>query len=334
MSLPEPVGRVLSINVSTGGVPKLPVAEARVAETGVEGDRQRETTVHGGPTRAVSLLAMEAIERVQAEGHPIEPGSAGENLTTWGVEVGRLAPGSRLLIGPDPETAVELELNVPANPCKTIRESFIDGRFLRLSPREHPGDTRVYAWVRRPGTIHTNDPIRVLPALPESEGVAFPVIDAYEAIEAGSTLALWQATQAAGFPMRVVDDGELLMGSCDALPGSAWNQVRGYDTLPRELPRIRRFASAAANPVVVHARRPPWPDARPSDVQVLHATAPDGVARVKLAGDVTIREPTAGEASAAVEIMLAASGIDEPQAAAWRAIAQLPLRHGSHRFVA
>jgi MOSC domain-containing protein YiiM/N-acetylglutamate synthase-like GNAT family acetyltransferase len=334
VSTPAPDGRVVSINVSAGGVPKLPVDEARVAETGVQGDRQHERTVHGGPTRAVSLLAMETIERLAAEGHPIEPGSAGENLTTWGIEIGRLAPGTRLLIGADPDAVVELELNVPANPCKTIRASFIGGRFLRLSPREHPGDTRVYAWVRRPGTIRANDPIRVLPPAADSEGAAFPTINAYEDLEAGSTLALWQATQAAGYAMRVVDDGELLMGSCDALPGPAWNQVRGFDTLPTELPRMRRFASAAANPVVVHARSVPWPGAVPSDVQVLHAAAPDGVARVKIAGDVTIREATPADAAAAIEILIAASAIEEPAATAWRAIARVPPRHGSHRLVA
>src|SRR5687768_18536145 len=112
--MPAATGRVLSVNVSPGGVPKLPVSEARVTQGGVEGDRQRETTVHGGPTRAVSLLAIETIERVQADGHPIEPGSTGENLTTAGIEVGRLPAGTRLLIGDDPARTVELELSLPA----------------------------------------------------------------------------------------------------------------------------------------------------------------------------------------------------------------------------
>lgn len=198
-TFPPPTGRVLHVNVSSGGVPKLPVPEAAVTEHGVEGDRQRETTVHGGPTRAVSLLAIEAIERVQADGHPIEPGSAGENLTTTGIEVGRLAAGTRLLIGEDPSSAVELELNVPANPCKTIRASFRDGRFARLANDNHPGDTRVYAWVRRPGTVRPGDPIRVLAPVPGGEGITFPIVDAYEAAEEASTLALWQAATAAGY---------------------------------------------------------------------------------------------------------------------------------------
>ncbi len=53
--------------------------------------------------------------------------------------------------------------------------------------------------MRRPGTMRTGDPIRVLEPLPDAEGVTFPIFDAYEAIEAGSTLALWQAARAAGY---------------------------------------------------------------------------------------------------------------------------------------
>ena len=51
-------GRLVQVNVSEGGVPKLPVAAARITVAGVEGDRQREVTVHGGPHRAVSLLGI------------------------------------------------------------------------------------------------------------------------------------------------------------------------------------------------------------------------------------------------------------------------------------
>ena len=80
-------GRVLHVNVSPGGVPKLPVEQAWVGELGLDGDRHRHDTVHGGPHRAVALLGIEAIERVQADGHPIEPGSVGENLTTTGIEL-------------------------------------------------------------------------------------------------------------------------------------------------------------------------------------------------------------------------------------------------------
>jgi MOSC domain-containing protein YiiM len=117
------VGRVVQINLSDGGVPKLPVAEARVTRNGVAGDRQRYTAFHGGPDRAVSLFSLEVIERVRAEGHPIEPGSTGENVTVAGLDWRLLAPGSRLAVGDE----VVLEITGYAAPCATIKASFAGG---------------------------------------------------------------------------------------------------------------------------------------------------------------------------------------------------------------
>src|SRR6266481_4314699 len=95
-------GRVLQVNVSPGGVPKLPVAESRVGRDGLDGDAHHHDAVHGGPLRAVSLFASEAIERVRADGHPgLGPGAAGENLTTEGIELSLLPVGARLAIGGD-----------------------------------------------------------------------------------------------------------------------------------------------------------------------------------------------------------------------------------------
>ncbi len=65
--------RVRQVNVSSGGVPKLPVPVARVGRLGLEGDDHADRTEHGGPFRAVCLYSIEAIERVRAEGHPIFP---------------------------------------------------------------------------------------------------------------------------------------------------------------------------------------------------------------------------------------------------------------------
>src|SRR5258705_12272007 len=95
-------GRVLQVNISPGGVPKLPVERAWVGPLGLDGDAHHHATVHGGPHRAVALLAIEAIERVQADGHPIEPGSVGENLTTSGIELARLAVRTPLPVGAQP----------------------------------------------------------------------------------------------------------------------------------------------------------------------------------------------------------------------------------------
>ena len=92
-------GRVLQVNVSPGGLPKLPVDQAWVSLLGLDGDGHNDRTVHGGPHRAVCLFGIEAIERLQAEGHPVGAGGVGENLTTTGIEWSLLPAGTRARIG-------------------------------------------------------------------------------------------------------------------------------------------------------------------------------------------------------------------------------------------
>jgi MOSC domain-containing protein YiiM len=152
-------GRVLQVNISPGGVPKLPVDRAWIATDGLVGDAHRHRYVHGGPHRAVALLGIEAIERVQADGHPIEPGSVGENLTTVGIELSKLPVGTRLTIG----NGAVLELSGPANPCDVIKGSFRNGKSGRISILVHPSDSRMYARVVVEGEVCPGDPITVTP---------------------------------------------------------------------------------------------------------------------------------------------------------------------------
>ncbi len=84
------------INVSDGGVPKTSVDDVMVNERGVVGDRQEDTVHHGSPDQALCLYSLEVIERFKAEGHPIEPGFAGENLTISGLDWSSIEPGARL----------------------------------------------------------------------------------------------------------------------------------------------------------------------------------------------------------------------------------------------
>src|SRR5688500_7063387 len=69
------VGRIVSLHVSAGGVPKLAIPEARVTPAGIDGDRQRNLKHHGGPDRALCLYSLDLIEALQEEGHPVEPGA-------------------------------------------------------------------------------------------------------------------------------------------------------------------------------------------------------------------------------------------------------------------
>lgn len=152
----EQIARVVHINVNpAGGVPKLPVPEALVTSEGVRGDYQRDRRHHGGPQRAVSLYALELIRALQAEGHPISPGSTGENLTISGLDWAALRPGVRLYIGEE----LALEITSYAAPCETISDSFVNGEFTRIGQKPNPGWSRCYARVLSEGYVREGDPV-------------------------------------------------------------------------------------------------------------------------------------------------------------------------------
>lgn len=151
-------GRVVQINVSPGGVPKLPVASARVTLEGLEGDGHRDLEHHGGPERAVCLFSLEQIRALQAEGHPVTPGAMGENLTLEGVDWERVQPGAIVELG----ESVRIEITRYTSPCFNLKPSFVGGDFARVSQKRHPGWSRVYAKVLQPGPIRQDDPVRLL----------------------------------------------------------------------------------------------------------------------------------------------------------------------------
>ena len=155
---PRIAGTIAQVNISPGGVPKRPVASAEVGELGLQGDDHDEKQIHGGPERAVCLFSLERIEALAAEGHPIAPGYAGENVTARGIDWDLVVPGARLRLG----SSVLLEITRYAAPCKTIRAWFLEGRFARMSQKLHPGWSRAYARVLTGGTIRPGDPIELL----------------------------------------------------------------------------------------------------------------------------------------------------------------------------
>jgi MOSC domain-containing protein YiiM len=145
---------IVQINLSGGGVPKLPIGRAIVDELGIVGDRHRDLKHHGGPERALCLYALELIEALRSEGHPILPGGAGENITTRGLDWSRLARGRKLLLG-----EVIAEFTDWATPCRNIAGCFEGGEFKRTSHKLHPGWSRAYARVLRGGVIALGDRI-------------------------------------------------------------------------------------------------------------------------------------------------------------------------------
>jgi MOSC domain-containing protein YiiM/GNAT superfamily N-acetyltransferase len=248
-------GRVLSVNVSRGGVPKLPVERAWVDRLGVAGDAHRERTVHGGPHRAVCLFSIEAIERLQSEGHPVEPGSVGENLTTTGIEWSLLPIGTRALIGDQ----LEIELASATTPCSTQKRNFKDGRFSRISIDLHPSDSRMYARVLAEGEVRPGDPISLLPPHPSDRAQRELQLARLDRAEAVSSLRTWRAAAEAGLDVRVVEDGELALCAAPDLPGAAFNRATGLAGLPNLVAEATRFFDEHASTGWLVTAGPPWP---------------------------------------------------------------------------
>lgn len=321
-------GRLLRVNVSNGGVPKLPVDAARITTYGVEGDRQASETVHGGPHRAVAILGMEAIRRVAAEGHPIGPGTTGENLTTEGFDVSLLRPGTRLAIGED----VVLEISQPTNPCRTIRHSFSDLRFGRLSMKVHPADSRMYARVVREGVVRPGDPIRLEAPVGEA-AERFEIEDRLDQAERASALAFWGAAIAAGHEVEVLDDGEIAAAASATLPGPVFNSAFGFAHLPNLVDRaVAHFQTNGVTGWVL-ADDAPWPDAIVDSTLARYAI--DADADSATLDGVGIRELPRTEIGPWAEVIIAASDLPTPVAAAWRDLeSHLALVAHHHRFVA
>jgi MOSC domain-containing protein YiiM len=116
--------RIVQISVSPGGVPKR----------------------------------AERIRALQAEGHPIAPGSIGENLTIDGIDWSAVTPGLCLLLGED----VVAQVTRYTAPCLNITASFRHRDSSRVSQKRDPGDSRVYARVLREGHLAHGDRVRLL----------------------------------------------------------------------------------------------------------------------------------------------------------------------------
>jgi hypothetical protein len=142
---------------------------------GIEGDAHAGATVRkrsrfrGTWTepnlRQVHLLQRELFDELAVEGHEVEPGELGENVTTVGLDLLALPRGTRIRLG----DAAEVELTGLRNPCVQI-DRFQPGLMRRLIRRDAGGPHRragVMAVVIEGGAVRAGDPIAVmLPAEP------------------------------------------------------------------------------------------------------------------------------------------------------------------------
>ena len=151
---------VHSINISTqGGVPKLPINKAQIKFEGVDGDfnKFRTEKKNSTGTRAVTLFSLEQIEKLKSEGHAIDVGTTGENITIEGVDWPSLEVGARMMIG-----EAMIELSEPTAPCSKIGKSFIDGAFSRIDHELELGWSRWSASVIEEGQVEVGNQVIIL----------------------------------------------------------------------------------------------------------------------------------------------------------------------------
>ena len=158
-------GTIAHINISRGGIPKLPIPEAIVTPEGLQGDSWAHPQFHGGPKQAILLICGESIEELVAKGYPLYPGALGENLTTAGLDRRQMRAGQRYRIGD-----VLIELTKVRVPCATLD---VYGPAIRseiYDPQVKAGDpssprwalSGFYAAVRKTGAIRRHDIITLV----------------------------------------------------------------------------------------------------------------------------------------------------------------------------
>jgi MOSC domain-containing protein YiiM len=117
-------GRVAQINrkpetPGQHGLPKIPVASVHVSHQGLEGDfnRFRRDAKGDTPDRAIMLLPLETIQRLNDEGWPVKPGDMGENITTEGVPYDDFVIGAQYRLG-----EVVIQIAEPCTACKYLED--------------------------------------------------------------------------------------------------------------------------------------------------------------------------------------------------------------------
>ena len=103
---------VLSVNISDGGIPKLPIEVGEVIVDGLVGDAH-DHEKHSSPNQAICIIDQEDLDDLASEGYDLSPGATGENLTVQGLNADELNIGDRLRFS----GGLELEITKMRKPC-------------------------------------------------------------------------------------------------------------------------------------------------------------------------------------------------------------------------
>ena len=162
------MGSVLQVNISPGGLPKMPIGEGFVEPLGVTGDRHNHPQFHGGPNKAILIIAAEVVDELAAKGYPVYYGALGENLTTRGFDVRDVRIGDELRVG-----GVRLEVTAARVPCSqlhvygpAIKQEIYDAQVKAGDPSSPRwGMSGWYCRVLSGGPVGPGDPVEVLSKL-------------------------------------------------------------------------------------------------------------------------------------------------------------------------
>jgi MOSC domain-containing protein YiiM len=161
-------GVIVQVNISTGGLPKRAMVEGWIAPLGIEGDLHAHPKFHGGPRKAILIVASEVVDALAARGFPLFYGALGENLTTRGIDIRRIRIGDQFRVG-----GAQLEITEPRIPCSALDvygeslQAEIYDRKVKLGDFSSPrwGMSGFYASVTAPGPVCVGDAVSLVSQL-------------------------------------------------------------------------------------------------------------------------------------------------------------------------
>jgi MOSC domain-containing protein YiiM len=106
------MSEIIAVNISGGGIPKLPVQVGKITSSGLDGDAH-DHDKHNTPLQAICLINSEILDDLREEGFDVGPGATGENLTVRGFDIESLEPGDMLRLS----GGVQLEYTKKRKPC-------------------------------------------------------------------------------------------------------------------------------------------------------------------------------------------------------------------------
>lgn len=115
MTTTQALAEVLAVNISSGGIPKLPIEVGHVTTDGLVGDGHNHDK-HITPMQALCLIDVEDLDDLRADGFDVGPGATGENITCRGLSIDEMEIGDRLRFS----GGVTVELTKRRKPCYVL----------------------------------------------------------------------------------------------------------------------------------------------------------------------------------------------------------------------